>query len=93
MAGRINANTNGCLGTGPITISPTNGVILVNATTLVPTNVTLNNDIILNPGTTLAGGALTIDIASNQGRELTLNGKISGTAHWKKDTASANSVL
>ena len=93
VAGRINANTNGCLGTGPITISPTNGIILVNATTLVPTNVILNNDIILNPGTTLTGGALTIDIASNQGREMTLNGKISGTAHWKKDTAGSLGAL
>jgi uncharacterized repeat protein (TIGR01451 family) len=94
--GRIDVNTNGCLGTGTVTISPTNNVTVVNATTLgvgPVTNVTLNNDFVINVGATLAGAGVIVDIAANSGRELILNGKVSGDAHWKKDNAGTGTLV
>jgi autotransporter-associated beta strand protein/parallel beta-helix repeat protein len=93
-AQRINANTNDCLGAGTITFNPganpSNNVFLVNATVLVPTNVALGNDIILNS----SGSSNLIDIAANAGRELILNGKISGAGNWiKNNSSSAGAVV
>ncbi len=94
--GRIDVNTNGCLGAGTVTISPTNNITVVNATTLgigPVTNVTLNNDFVINPGSTLAGAGVIVDIAANTGRELILNGKVSGDANWKKDNAGTGTLV
>lgn len=91
-AGRINVNTNGCLGTGTVTITPTvtNTLFLVNATTLGTgpvTNVALNNNIVLNTGLT------NIDVSANSGRELNLNGKVSGAANWIKNNSGSTGTL
>lgn len=89
LNGRINANTNLSVGSGLITLSPTGAVtaFLVNATTLSPTNVTLNNDIMIpvGPGT--------IDIAANSGRELVLAGKVTGAGNWIKNNSGSTGAL
>lgn len=93
--GRIDANTNNALGTGVLTIAPaagqTNPVLLAQSTTLGTgplTNAALANDIVLTPG------PVAIDISANAGRELILNGKISGAGNWRKDNSgSAGNVV
>src|SRR5262249_22667073 len=40
-----------------------------------------------------AGGSVIIDIAANSGRELILNGKVSGAAHWKKDNSGSTGAV
>ena len=90
--GRINANTNFCLGAGSVTLAPTGAVnvLLINATALGTgplTNVALNNPIVFNTGLG------TIDIGANSGRELNLHGHVSGTGSVIKNNGGSTGAL
>jgi autotransporter-associated beta strand protein len=83
QVGRVNVQSTNAVGLGNLVFAVTGNGTLVNNGGV---DVTLNNPLV-----NLQSGS--IDVSANSGRRLTLTGKLTGPANWKKDNGGSTGTL